>query len=125
MKKKFIKRDAHRFKRLKNKWRKARGRDNKIREKRKGYPRKVSIGFKQDKKTRGKIDDKELIKIGKVSDLEKVKNEIAVLGKMGRKKKLEIAKKSGKIRWLNFNVKKFLKENKRQEGKKEISKEKK
>src|SRR4030042_6668044 len=91
---KFIRRNWTKFSRLGKKrkkkqvWRRAKGRHSKTREKRKGYPIKVMIGFKQPKKTRP-------IFVNNMKELEKVKKgEIAIVGKVGMKKKIEIIKKA-------------------------------
>ena len=52
---KFLRKDSHKYsklgKRRKNKqtWRKPKGRDNKMREKIRGHPANVSIGYKKQK----------------------------------------------------------------------------
>jgi len=118
MKKKFLRRVWSRYSKLgkrrkkKQVWRKPKGRDNKMREKRKGYPAVVSIGYKKDAKSRGKIQDKQIVIIMNIKDLEKIKkNQIAIIGKIGKKKKIEIAEKAKdkKIQVHNLNIEKFLK----------------
>ena len=118
MRKKFLRRDAKRFKKFgkgkgkKAKWRKPTGRDNKMREKRRGYPPVVGIGERKMKKGRGKSEGKTPVIISAPNDLSKMKkNEIGIVGNVGRKKKIEIAKKSEqmKIRLKNLNSKSFLK----------------
>jgi len=94
------------------KWSRPTGRHNKMREKRKGVPVCVSIGYGSDKKFRGKIQGKEPLFVKNLKQLEMVKeNQIAILGKIGDKKKIEIAKKAKekKIEIQNLNVDKFLK----------------
>lgn len=114
---KFLRRTWNRYSKLGKKrkkkqvWRKPKGRDNKMREKRKGYPAVVSIGYKKKKKLIGMIENKKPIIIKNIKDLEKIKeNELVILGKVGKKKKIEIAKiaKDKKIQIYNLNVKKFL-----------------
>jgi large subunit ribosomal protein L32e len=98
-------------------WRKPKGRDNKMREKRKGYPAVVSIGYRG-----AKTDKKEVKIIRNLKDLEKAeKGLIFILGKMGKKKKIGIAEKAKemKIEMRNLDVDKFLKENKKEEKKDE------
>jgi len=83
-----------------------------MREKRKGYPVVVSIGYKRDTKSRGKIQDKQIVIIRNTKDLEKIKkNQISIIGKIGKKKKIEIAEKAKekKIQIYNLNTEKFLK----------------
>ncbi len=118
MKKKFLRRVWSRYSKLgkrrkkKQVWRKPKGRDNKMREKRKGYPVVVSIGYKRDTKLRKKIKEKQPIIIMNTKDLEKINNnQIAIIGKIGKKKKIEIAEKAKekKIQVHNLNIDKFLK----------------
>lgn len=90
-------------------WRRPRGRDNKMREERRGVPRVVKVGYKKDKKKSEKP-----VVIFTVNDLEKVsKKDFVVLGKLGKKKKMEIVKKATEMQipLRNINAKKFLKEN--------------
>lgn len=92
----------------KQSWRKPKGRDNKMRESRKGRPPLVSIGYKRKK------EKSHVPIVYNLKDLENSKKHgIAILGKVGRKKKKEILKKAleMKINFQNINIKKFLKEN--------------
>jgi large subunit ribosomal protein L32e len=109
---KFLRRDSARhsqFGRRRKKmlkWRRPTGRDNKMREKRRGYPPRVSIGYKNKK------NNKKIILIRSIADIEKLqKGELGILGKIGKKKKIEIIKKANdkKIKFTNVNIKKFLK----------------
>ena len=119
---KFLRRGWERYSKLglrrkkKQVWRRPHGRDNKMREKRKGYGPVVSIGYRNEKATRGKIDKKNAILIKNLNELLKLKaGEIAILAKIGNKKRIEIAKKAQekKIIIYNLNIDKFLeKENK-------------
>lgn len=117
---KFLRRTWSRYSKLgkgrkkKQVWRRPTGRHNKMREKRKGYPAVVSIGYKSNRESRLKIKEKIPVKIYNIKDLEKIKeNEIAVVGNVGKRKKIEIAKKSKemKIKIYNMNPEKFLKLN--------------
>jgi len=89
-------------------WRKPKGRDNKMRERRKGRPPLVSIGYKGKKEKRKKIMVYNLQDLGDAG-----KHDLIILGKVGRKKKIEILKKAleMKIGFQNVNIGKFLKEN--------------
>ena len=90
----------------KQKWRKPTGRDNKMRESRKGRPPLVSIGYKRQKEKR------RTLRIYNLQDLEGAgKNDFLILGKVGRKKGAEILKKAleMKIGFQNINAGKFLK----------------
>ena len=123
---KFLRRDWKRYSKLgkgrkkKQVWRRPTGRDNKMREKRKGYPVRVSVGYKN-------ADKEQMIKIGSLEELNKVaKGVTVILGKMGMKKKLEmikVAKEKG-IRVDNLNLKSMLKKKKKLEKKREKVKKK-
>ena len=131
---KFLRRITHRYSRIglrrksRQKWRRPTGRDNKMREKRDGYPAVVSIGYGQNRKTVGKIGDKTPVTIYNVADLKKIgKNNIAIVGKIGKKNKIEVAKKAQelKIEIYNLNPRIFLKGiNKTTDNKKWILKRK-
>ena len=87
-------------------WRKPTGRDNKMRESRKGRPPLVSIGYKRKK------EKKNILMVYNLQNLENAgKNDILILGKIGRKKKIEILKKAleMKVNFQNVNIEKFLK----------------
>jgi len=109
----FSRRDSSRYSKLgkgrkkKQKWRRPTGRDNKMRDNRRGYPSVVSIGHKKSK-----IKNQKLILVKNIKDLEKIKKEdVVFLGKIGRKKKMEIAKEANqkKIDFSNLNIKKLIK----------------
>ncbi len=110
---KFLRRDIGHHIRLgsrrrkKQIWRRPKGRDNKMRESRKGRPPLVSIGYKKKKK-------KNVIMVYNLQDLENAKKyDTAILGKVGKKKKNEILKKASemKLGFQNVNMGKFLKKN--------------
>ena len=115
---KFLRRDATRFSKFGNgkgkkaSWRKPTGRDNKMREKRRGYAPVVSIGYRSDKKIRGTLEEKNPVTIMNINDLKKIgKKDIGVVGNVGAKKKIEIVKKAKemKIELKNVNIDAFLK----------------
>jgi large subunit ribosomal protein L32e len=127
---KFLRRDASRFSKFgkgrgkKVTWKKPKGRDNKMREKRKGYPAVVSIGYRSDKKSRGTIKEKTPVSIMNINDLKKIgKENIGVVGNVGKKKKIEIVKKAKemKIELKNINVEAFLKKLNKTMAKEDIS----
>jgi len=98
MTRKFLRTGTKKYKKLgkkkKEKWRRARGRDNKIREKRKSRPRKVEIGLRTNKKGRGKIKGKDPIFIENLKQAEKVrKGDLIIIRRVGKKKRQEIEKK--------------------------------
>ena len=115
---KFLRRDAKRFlkfgkgKGKKASWRKPTGRDNKMREKRRGYASVVSIGYRTDKEVRGTLEEKNPITIMNINDLTKIgKENIGIVGNIGAKKKIDIVKKAKemKVKLKNINVEAFLK----------------
>jgi len=119
MAKKFLRRTWSRYSKLgkgkkkKQIWRRPRGRDNKMREKRRGYPAVVSIGYKKDKKTRESIKGKQPVVVRNIQELKNIKkNQMPIIGNIGNKKKIELAKiaKEKKIQIHNLNIKKFLKQ---------------
>lgn len=111
---KFQRTDAVRFSKLgknrkkKQKWRAAKGRDNKIREKRKSYPREPNVGFKGKRSESGKINGKVPILAMNVKDLEKVgKDNVVIIARVGAKKRMEMIKKADemKLKIININIK--------------------
>ena len=78
-KKKFVRRDSNRYSKIgKNrkklqKWRKPKGRDNKMRERRAGYPKIVSVGYMSSKKEKGMIGGAKPYLVYNVEDLNKKK----------------------------------------------------
>lgn len=78
----------------KQKWKNPTGRDNKMREKRRGYPAVVSKGYRNNKTERGKVTGKVPIRVHNEKDLKGIgKNSIVIIGKVGEKRKLELMKK--------------------------------
>lgn len=119
---KFLRRTWSKYSKLgkrKNKkqvWRRPTGRHNKMREKRRGYPVSVNIGYKKERSLRGNIHNSSPILIKKIEDLKKMtKGETGILGKVGKRKKFEMVRiaKEMNIKFFNFNSEKFLKENKK------------
>lgn len=76
----------------KQKYRKGKGRDNKMRLSIKGHLKKVKIGFKCMKKTSGLVRELNPIMIKNLNDLKKLgKENIGIIAKVGDKKRKEIA----------------------------------
>jgi large subunit ribosomal protein L32e len=132
MKRKFLRRDWNKMIRLggrrkKLKWRRSKGMHAKIRQKWKGYSQMPSPGYKTPRKTRGLIENKIPVIINNVQDLLRIKtNEIGILSKtVGKKKKIEIAKKAleMKANFANFDANKFLEEIKKEQEQKKHEKE--
>ena len=124
----FLRRISNRYSKLgkrrkkKQIWRRPTGRDNKMRERRRGYPARVSIGYKKAEKEKGII-------VQNPKELEKVDKKLMItIGKVGIRKKIEIVKKAKelKIQLANINVDAFLEKNKpKKKEKKKETKEKK
>ncbi|MFH1331972.1 MAG: eL32 family ribosomal protein [archaeon] len=113
---KFLRQDAHKVKKLEKKWRAPRGRHSKMRFKLRSYRKQPSIGYSSPRKVRG-LDSKgrKEIKVERVQDLEKVKqDEIIIIGAtVGTKKKVEIFKKiiEKKLQVKNIrNIEEFIKQ---------------
>ncbi len=117
---KFLRHISHKYSKLglrrkkKQIWRRPTGRDNKMREQRRGKPALVAIGYSTKKDERGRMNGKTPVIVRSVQDLNKMqKNQIVVLGNIGKKKKIEIVKKAKeqKIEIYKLNIEKFLKSN--------------
>jgi large subunit ribosomal protein L32e len=130
---KFLRRNWSKASRLgkgrKNKqvWRSPKGRHSKTRGERKGYPAIVKIGYKQEEKIRGLVEEKKPVLIFNLKDLSKLeKGQIAILANVGQKRKLELAKKAKEkgIQISNLNVEKTLKKAEKRKARKEAMKPK-
>ena len=104
---KFLRRAWNKYSKLgkkrkkKQTWRRPTGRDNKMREQRKGRPAVVSVGYKKQKSER-----KTILIVKNVAEMEKIKkNEIVSLGKVGKKRREEILKKAKEMGIKIFNLK--------------------
>lgn len=114
----FLRKDWHKISNLglrrKNKqvWRKAKGRHNKLREKKKSHGKNPSIGYRSPRLIRGSINGLMPVLVKNVQDLKKVgKENIAVIANIGLKKKIEVVKKAEEMKIsIMLNTKKFLKE---------------
>ncbi|VVB82161.1 50S ribosomal protein L32e [uncultured archaeon] len=131
MSKNFKRRSWTRLSRLgknrKNKqtWRRAKGRHNKVREKRKGYPIKVMLGFRGKRTERNMLENKKPVIVHNLRELEIIKaGEIAIIGKIGNKKRIEMLKKAKEknIPVHNINVNKTLRKMEKQTNKPEEKK---
>lgn len=103
MSKEFKRQDSTRYLKLgkrKSKivWRRPKGRDSKMRLKRRNYPKQVSIGYKNPKK-----ESPLLVK--NLKDLGKTDKKTIIIAKVGAKKKLEIIKKANDLGLQILNLK--------------------
>jgi large subunit ribosomal protein L32e len=109
----------------KQKYRKGKGGENKMRLKMKGHLRNVSIGFRNEKRTRGLVKGLTTVMVYNIGDLKNLKkDEIGLVAKVGAKRKIEIANYAitNNIRLANLNSKKFI--TKIEEGRKKLKEEK-
>lgn len=111
---KFLRTGTRRFLRLgrnrrKNqKWRSSKGIHGKIREKRKGRPRKVEIGFGTKKQEKGKVKGKVPVMIRNLEEAQGVsRGMLIIIGRIGRKKRLEIEQKVREKGGEVLNIKKY------------------
>ncbi|MGV8152086.1 MAG: eL32 family ribosomal protein [Candidatus Nanoarchaeia archaeon] len=113
----FVRSESHKYSRLgvrrkkKQVYRRARGGENKVRLKKRGRLRNVSIGFRSKKATRGLVQGLKPILVHNIQELKNIKKgEIAIVAKIGKKKKLEIAKYAleKNIKLENLNPKRFI-----------------
>jgi large subunit ribosomal protein L32e len=111
MPRKFVRVDTCRFSRLgKNrrklqKWRRPRGKHNKVRLKRFSYPVAPVIGFKSPRNLAGKISGLTPVLVHNLKELEALgKSSIAILARIGAKKKIEMIKKAEELKIQILNV---------------------
>lgn len=107
----FLRSDTNRHSRLgKNrkrlqKWRRPRGRHNKIRRKRTGYPSRVEIGFKQATATTGLIDNKQPLLVHNLAELARATSKnCIIIARIGAKKKMELLKKIDEMKLTVVNM---------------------
>ncbi len=128
---KFVRTDIHKKKKLAVKWRKPKGRQNKMRLKLRGYRRVVKVGWGSP------VAVKDTLKSGlkgvivkslkDMKDLDPKKEEIIISKTVGLKKKIDIIKKSKELGLKIANIKNadlFIKEIEEKLSAKKASKEK-
>lgn len=129
IKKVKFKRQQFILKKLKDKWRKPKGLQSKLRLRKKGKGKVPRIGYRSEKNSRGLIEGKEPFYISNIKELENTKQPIIISSKIGLKKKLQIIDKAKELKLQILNIKDiegFLKEVKEnQEAKKKKKEEKK
>lgn len=98
---KFLAQDSHKYKRIKNRWRKGRGSDSKIRHKIKGYRLRVEEGYRTPKALRG-LTAAGLKKVY-ISNLAELKSQnlekscVVINGTVGKRKKIAILEECKKL----------------------------
>ncbi len=111
MSKRFFRPESVRFLRLGKKkkklrkWRRCRGKSNKIRLNRAGYPCAPKVGFKTARKEAGKVGGKTPKLVHNLRELEALgKNESAILARVGARKKLEMIKRADELKITITNL---------------------
>lgn len=131
IKPKFVRKEANKKAKLGKgrkklwKWRRQKGRHNKIRQKMKGYTGRPVIGYGSKKSSRHLINNQKPRLIFNAEELSSVqKHEVAVIAHTSKKNKIKIAKKAleKNIKILNLDPKTFLEkfEKKKEEKKPEV-----
>jgi len=95
--------------RKKRKWRRAYGRDSKVRLKERGYAKSPGIGYGNIKKEKGKISGIKFAKVENIKALEKIKEKGIIIGRIGKRKKQGIIKKAEELGLKILNKYKELK----------------
>ena len=105
----FTMQDAHKLARLKQRWRKPKGTDSKMRLHLKGYSKSVSLGYSSPKEVRGLHPSGLLpIVISSQSDLGKIDKEkqgIIISSAVGKKKRVVLLAKAGELKITILNIK--------------------
>jgi large subunit ribosomal protein L32e len=122
----FLRKDWHKMyvlgyrSKKKQKWRKASGRHNKIREKVAGQQKMPSIGYRSPRLVRGTIHGQIPMLINNKNELKKITAEsIAIIASnVGKKKRIEIAEEAKKLGISIHNISKKNKIEKTGEEKK-------
>lgn len=115
MTKKFIRKDAHKKKRIANtSWRKPKGITNKMRLNRKGHPTTVRPGYGTPNKEKNTKQGLQIIQINNTQELEKInpKTQCIIIGRTGKQKKLELIKiaEEKKITIINLKINEYKKQ---------------
>jgi large subunit ribosomal protein L32e len=104
----FIRQDAHKKARVSSKWRRSKGVNSKMRLRKKGYRRSITVGWKSPQVVRGLTQEgKKPVIVHTVEELTSVDDGcIAVIGSsVGTKKRLEIAKIAQEKNIIILNMK--------------------
>lgn len=129
----FIRKDSMKISKLGRKrkkkqfWRRPRGEHSKVRMKERGYLKQPSIGYSSPRLVRGLVSEKKPVIVYNLKNLNEIKtDEIAVLGKVGRKKKIALAEYalSKNIEFSNIDAKKFIEKINEEKKRKEEEKRK-
>jgi ribosomal protein L32E len=103
------------------KYRRATGRHNKVREHCRGNPVKVDVGYKKQKKT------SQIKMINNLNELIALNSgDIAIMGRVGQKKKLQMMEKAKEknVKIVNINLKNLMKKIEKRKKEKKAEKDK-
>ena len=99
---KFIRQESWRYKRVKPNWRRPKGIDNKMAERRKGYPRIAGVGYRGPKAVRGiHPSGYNIVHVANVSQLDDVdpeKDAIIIRRTVGERKRQKIVEGAEDLR---------------------------
>ena len=116
MQKVFVRSDTNRFSRLGKgrrklrKWRRARGKSNKMRLNRAGYSSVPKVGFGTPRKEAHKVGGLIPKLVHNLKELEALgKNHAAIIARVGARKKLELIKKADELKIKVINLGKVKK----------------
>jgi len=103
----FVRYESWRYKRVKPNWRKPKGIDSKVREKRKGWIKMPDIGFRSPKVVRGLHPSGfEEVLVYRPEDLEKLdptKHAVRIAHTVGTRKRLAILEKAEELELVVLN----------------------
>ena len=92
-------------KRGKVSWRRAKGVHSKIRRKRTGYPKKPEVGYKTQRSVAGLVQGKLPVLVHNVPEISRLTSKnIAIIARVGAKKKLDMIKKAEEMHITIMNV---------------------
>jgi len=129
----FIRKDSTKISKLGRKrkkkqfWRRPRGEHSKVRMKERGYLKQPSIGYSSPRLAKGLVKEKIPVTVYNIEGLKKIsQDKIAILGNVGRKKKIALAEYalSKNIELVNINAKNFIEKINEEKRKKEEEKRK-
>lgn len=104
---KFVREESWRYIRLKENWRRPKGKDSRMRLQKSGSPPLVSIGYRSPKKYRGLhpcgLEEKIISNINQLNELNPKIHAIRISSKIGKKKKIEINEKANSLGFKILN----------------------
>lgn len=116
---KFLRTDWHKKIRLgrgvkKNlKWHAAKGMHNKLRLNRKGRMQRPKVGWGATAETKGFVNGMDVVRVENVKEIEAVNKGVGIIiGKVGKKKRLDMIKKANELKVTILNRYKKLEETK-------------